>query len=66
MEKVKFNKRFIIGITLVSALGGLLFGYDWMVIGGVSSVGLSLYPIKNNGYRGIGMSAGERLTFVSA
>jgi len=26
--------RFIIGITLVSAMGGLLFVYDWVVIGG--------------------------------
>ncbi|HHN47967.1 MAG TPA: MFS transporter [Bacteroidales bacterium] len=34
MESSKFNKRFIIGITLVSAMGGLLFGYDWVVIGG--------------------------------
>ena len=28
------NKRFIYFICAVSALGGLLFGYDWVVIGG--------------------------------
>ncbi|MFV0589940.1 MAG: sugar porter family MFS transporter [Draconibacterium sp.] len=34
MSEHKFNKRFILGITVVSAMGGLLFGYDWVVIGG--------------------------------
>lgn len=30
----KFNKNFIYFICIVSAMGGLLFGYDWVVIGG--------------------------------
>lgn len=30
----KYNLKYITGISLVAALGGLLFGYDWVVIGG--------------------------------
>ncbi len=30
----KFNNTYLLTISMVSALGGLLFGYDWVVIGG--------------------------------
>lgn len=30
----EFNKKYILAISMVSAMGGLLFGYDWVVIGG--------------------------------
>jgi SP family xylose:H+ symportor-like MFS transporter len=33
-KAVKYNTRYVVAISLVAALGGLLFGYDWVVIGG--------------------------------
>ncbi|EMI15669.1 xylose/H+ symporter [Rhodopirellula maiorica SM1] len=33
-SKASFNTAYIFRISLVAALGGLLFGYDWVVIGG--------------------------------
>jgi MFS transporter, SP family, xylose:H+ symportor len=31
---MSYNKPYVWGIASVAALGGLLFGYDWVVIGG--------------------------------
>lgn len=32
--EIRLNIRYIFAISMVAALGGLLFGYDWVVIGG--------------------------------
>ncbi|MEW6193575.1 MAG: sugar porter family MFS transporter [Bacteroidota bacterium] len=33
-QNIAYNKSYIYAISLISAMGGLLFGYDWVVIGG--------------------------------
>lgn len=42
------NKTFIYFICLVSALGGLLFGYDWVVIGGAKPFYEVFFNITDN------------------
>lgn len=50
MNQSHFNMKLIIGITLVSAMGGLLFGYDWVVIGGAKPFYERFFEIGNSPY----------------
>jgi MFS transporter, SP family, arabinose:H+ symporter len=56
-EGYSYNWRFLIGITLISAMGGLLFGYDWVVIGGAKPFYEPFFGISNiPGLQGWAMS----------
>ena len=53
----KFNKGFIYFICMVSAMGGLLFGYDWVVIGGAKPFYEVYFGIADSpGQQGLAMS----------
>lgn len=43
----RLNTRYIWTICLVAALGGLLFGYDWVVIGGAAKFYEAFFQLKD-------------------
>jgi len=58
MVKTSFNLKYITGISLVAALGGLLFGYDWVVIGGAKPFYEQFFHIAQNpSMQGLAMSS---------
>jgi len=57
MSNGKYNLRFILTVSLISAMGGLLFGYDYVVIGGAKPFYEPYFGITANpGLQGWAMS----------
>lgn len=46
----KYNWTYLICISLVSAMGGLLFGYDWVVIGGAKPFYEPYFSLDGNAF----------------
>jgi sugar porter (SP) family MFS transporter len=44
---MKHNKFYLLGICLVSALGGFMFGFDWVVIGGAKIFFEPFFHLEN-------------------
>ncbi len=47
VDKEVYNMRFIWTICVVAAMGGLLFGYDWVVIGGAKPFFEKYFQLEN-------------------
>src|SRR5438105_9866390 len=51
-----FDTAYIYAISLVAALGGLLFGYDWVVIGGAKPFYEKFFRLTDPSQQGWAMS----------
>ena len=52
----RFNTAYIYAISTVAALGGLLFGYDWVVIGGAKPFYEKFFGLSDPSQQGWAMS----------
>src|SRR6202000_349120 len=56
--EAQFRMAFLWAICLVAAMGGLLFGYDWVVIGGAKPFYEPYFGITDNAFaQGFAMSS---------
>lgn len=46
-EKSKINNQYLLFISLIAGMGGYLFGYDWVVIGGAKAFYEIYFSIEN-------------------
>ena len=58
-RQVSYNMKFVWLICIVAAMGGLLFGYDWVVVGGAKAFYEPFFRITDDTplIRGIAMSS---------
>ena len=55
--EVKYNLKYIWAISFVAALGGFLFGYDWVVVGGAKPFYEPYFRITTPAQQGWGTSS---------
>lgn len=55
--KVKYNQAFLWMICLVAAMGGFLFGYDWVVVGGAKPFYEPYFQLDSPNLKGWGTSS---------
>jgi len=56
-QSIKYNQKYIWLISMTAALGGFLFGYDWVVIGGAKPFYEPYFKITSAGDQGWGTSS---------
>lgn len=56
-SSVQYNKQFILLVSLTAAMGGFLFGYDWVVIGGAKPFYEPFFQLETATEKGWGTSS---------
>ena len=56
-DEAAYNKTYIWFVSLAAALGGLLFGYDWVVIGGAKPFYEKFFHLTSSAQIGWAMSS---------